>query len=79
MEKVLAIDFGTTHSYFATCSKEETKPESVDLRGKTHGIETVVLYRKEDMPLVGDLAFEEYGMALPCRNAYSEFAEAFGG
>ena len=65
MEKVLAIDFGTTHSYFATCSKEETKPESVDLGGKTHGIETVVLYRKEEMPLVGDLAFEEYGMALP--------------
>jgi len=65
MEKVLAIDFGTTHSYFATCSKEETKPESVDLEGKTHGIETVVLYRKEDMPLVGDLAFEEYGVALP--------------
>ncbi|HEC68275.1 MAG TPA: hypothetical protein ENI35_05665 [Candidatus Desulfofervidus auxilii] len=64
MEKVLAIDFGTTHSYFTTCSKEETKPESVDF-GKTIGIETVVLYRKGEMPLVGDLALEEYGMALP--------------
>ena len=72
MKKILAIDFGTTHSYFTICPEEETKPEAIDFGSPSqHGLETAVLYRKGTKFLVGNTAFQEYGIALPEeRNCY---------
>jgi len=62
--KTLAIDFGTSHSYFTICASDSIKPESVSF-GTSYGLETAVLYPKEGDALIGDEAFEEYGMILP--------------
>ena len=62
--KTLAIDFGTSHSYFTICASDSVKPESVNF-GTSYGLETAVLYPKEGDALIGDEAFEEYGMILP--------------
>jgi len=64
--KVLAIDFGTTNSYFCYCSTDEIRPVGIDISGVGRdGVSTAVLYREDKEPLVGDIALEEFGEMEP--------------
>ena len=60
---ILAIDFGTTNSYFCKCPAEQISPVGVDFGSGRDGIPTAILYRGEKEPLVGDFALHEYGEA----------------
>ncbi len=69
---VLAIDFGTSNSYFCRTAAQPPAPVGLDLGGTGRdGLATAICYRRDREPLVGDEAFEEYGDATPAeRGAY---------
>ncbi len=69
---VLAIDFGTSNSYFCRAAAQPPAPVGLDLSGTGRdGIATAICYRRDQEPLVGDEAFEEFGDATPAeRRAY---------
>ncbi len=58
---ILAIDFGTTNSYFCKCPAGQISPVGVDFGSGRDGIPTAILYRKDKEPLVGNPALHEYG------------------
>jgi molecular chaperone DnaK len=60
---ILAIDFGTTNSYFCKCPADQISPVGVDFGTGRDGITTAILYRGDKEPLVGNLALHEYGEA----------------
>jgi len=62
VKKVLGIDFGTTHSYFAKSQEDRPSPESIDLSSSSSfkGIDTVVLYEPDGTTLIGEPAIYEY-------------------
>ena len=60
---ILAIDFGTTNSYFCKCPADQISPVGVDFGTGRDGLPTAILYRDEREPLVGDSALHEYGEA----------------
>ena len=68
---ILAIDFGTTNSYFCKCPADQISPVGVDFGTGRDGLPTAILYRGDREPLVGDLALHEYGEASTAeRNTY---------
>jgi molecular chaperone DnaK len=62
---ILAIDFGTTNSYFSKCPADQISPIGIDFGTGRDGLPTAVLYRGEREPLVGEPALHEYGEASP--------------
>ena len=58
---VLAVDFGTTNSYYSKCPADQTSPVGVDFGIGKDGIATAILYRGNKEPLVGDAALNEFG------------------
>jgi len=60
---ILAIDFGTTNSYFCKCPADQISPVGVDFGTGRDGLPTTILYRADREPLVGDQALHEYGEA----------------
>jgi len=58
---VLAVDFGTTNSYYCKCPADQTSPVGVDFGVGKDGIATAILYRGNKEPLVGDAALHEFG------------------
>lgn len=58
---VLAIDFGTTNSYYTKCPLDQITPVGIDFGTGKDGLATAVLYRGQKEPLVGDTALEEFG------------------
>ena len=58
---ILAIDFGTTNSYFCKCPADQISPVGVDFGSGRDGIPTAILYRRDKEPLVGNPALHEYG------------------
>ena len=58
---ILAIDFGTTNSYFCKCPADQISPVGVDFGSGRDGIPTAILYRQDKEPLVGNPALHEYG------------------
>ena len=58
---ILAIDFGTTNSYFCKCPADQISPVGVDFGSGRDGIPTAILYRRDKNPLVGNPALHEYG------------------
>jgi len=58
---ILAIDFGTTNSYFSKCPADQISPVGVDFGTGRDGLPTAILYRGEREPLVGEPALHEYG------------------
>ncbi len=60
---ILAIDFGTTNSYFCKCPADQISPVGVDFGMGRDGIPTAILYRGDKEPLVGNMALHEYGEA----------------
>jgi len=58
---VLAVDFGTTNSYYCKCPADQTSPVGVDFGIGKDGIATAILYRGDKAPLVGDSALNEFG------------------
>ena len=64
MGRVIAIDFGTTHTYISICSTESMNPTCIQLDGNVSGIETTILYCDHpNSPLIGKLATSEFGDA----------------
>jgi molecular chaperone DnaK len=59
----LAIDFGTTNSYYCKCPASQLTPVGVDFGSGRDGIPTAILYRRDKEPLVGGPALHEYGEA----------------
>ncbi len=74
---ILAIDFGTTNTYFCKCPADQISPIGVDFGTGRDGLPTAILYRGEREPLVGEPALHEYGEALPAERAgyrlYTQF------
>jgi molecular chaperone DnaK len=69
---VLAVDFGTTNSYYCKCPGDQLTPKGVDFGDGRDGLATAILYREDRAPLVGHVAIEEYGEATPQeRKAYT--------
>ena len=62
---ILAIDFGTTNTYFSKCPADQISPVGVDFGTGRDGLPTAILYRGEREPLVGEPALHEYGEAAP--------------
>lgn len=62
---ILAIDFGTTNTYFSKCSADQISPMGVDFGTGRDGLPTAILYRGAREPLVGEPALHEYGEASP--------------
>ena len=60
---ILAIDFGTTNSYYCKCPADQLSPVGVDFGSGRDGIPTAILYRQDKEPLVGNPALHEYGEA----------------
>ena len=60
---ILAIDFGTTNSYFCKCPADQISPVGVDFGTGRDGLPTAILYRGQREPLVGEAALHEYGEA----------------
>lgn len=60
---VLAVDFGTSNSYFCKCPSDELLPSPVDFIADRTGMDTVVLYREGKSPLVGSMALNTWGEA----------------
>ena len=60
---ILAIDFGTTNSYFCKCPADQLSPIGVDFGSGRDGTPTAILYRQDKEPLVGNPALHEYGEA----------------
>ena len=58
---ILAIDFGTTNSYFCKCPADQISPVGVDFGSGRDGIPSAILYRRDKEPLVGNPALHEYG------------------
>jgi molecular chaperone DnaK len=63
LRNILAIDFGTTNSYFCKCPADQISPVGVDFGTGRDGLPTAVLYRGDREPLVGEPALHEYGEA----------------
>src|SRR5512136_2387738 len=62
---ILAIDFGTTNTYFSKCPADQISPVGVDFGTGRDGLPTAILYRGDREPLVGEPALHEYGEAAP--------------
>jgi hypothetical protein len=62
---VFAIDFGTCNSYFCRCASDEPAPDPIQFGGGRYPVASVVLYRRDAEPIVGDAAVEEWGDSLP--------------
>jgi len=60
---ILAIDFGTTNSYFSKCPADQISPVGIDFGTGRDGLPTAILYRGDREPLVGEPALHEYGEA----------------
>ncbi len=60
---ILAIDFGTTNTYFSKCPADQISPVGVDFGTGRDGLPTAILYRGEREPIVGEPALHEYGEA----------------
>jgi molecular chaperone DnaK len=75
---VLAIDFGTTNSYFCKCPADQISPVGVDFGTGRDGLPTAILYRNgpgsagsgKPEPLIGDAALHEYGEASPAQRKH---------
>jgi molecular chaperone DnaK len=65
LRNILAIDFGTTNSYFCKCPPDQLSPVGVDFGTGRDGLPTAILYRGDREPLVGEPALHEYGEASP--------------
>ena len=59
----IAVDFGTTNSYFCKCPADQLSPVGVDFGSGRDGIPTAILYRQDKSPLIGNWALHEYGEA----------------
>ena len=59
----IAVDFGTTNSYFCKCPSDQLSPVGIDFGGGRDGMPTAVLYREDKEPLIGHWALHEYGEA----------------
>ena len=69
---VLAVDFGTATTYICKCPGDRLSPQGLLLRGDRDGVASVLLYRQDRDPLVGDEALEEFGEAPEAeRRAYA--------
>ncbi len=78
-QPVLALDFGTTNTYMSKCPAAKIASEGVDFGHGQDGMSTVVLYRRDKPPIVGETAMEEYGDATEAerRNACYELRAQF--
>jgi len=65
LRNILAIDFGTTNTYFCKCAADQISPVGVDFGTGRDGLPTAILYRGQREPLVGEPALHEYGEAGP--------------
>jgi molecular chaperone DnaK len=62
---ILAMDFGTTNTYFSKCPADQISPVGIDFGTGRDGLPTAILYRGDREPLVGEPALHEYGEASP--------------
>lgn len=60
---IIAVDFGTTNSYFCKCPADQLSPIGIDFGAGRDGIPSAILYRQDKSPLIGNLALHEYGEA----------------
>ena len=69
--RVLAIDFGTSNSYFCTCPSDDVDPSGIAFRNDKEGVSTAILYRDDKESLVGDEGLEQWWNATDEeRNSY---------
>ncbi|MBN1505441.1 MAG: Hsp70 family protein [Sedimentisphaerales bacterium] len=77
MANILAIDFGTTNSYFSKCPADQISPVGIDFGTGRDGLPTAILYRGDREPLVGEPALHEYGEASPAERTGYQFRTQF--
>ncbi|NLX57731.1 MAG: Hsp70 family protein [Phycisphaerae bacterium] len=62
---VLAIDFGTSNTYYCRCPGDQLSPKGVDFGDGRDGLASAILYRDSRSSLIGHVALEEYGESTP--------------
>ena len=68
---VLAIDFGTSNTYYCRCPGDQLSPKGVDFGDGRDGLASAILYRDGKSSLIGHAALEEYGESTPAeRRSY---------
>ncbi len=71
IKNVLAIDFGTSNTYYCRCPGDQLSPVGVDFGDGRDGLASAILYRDGKSPLIGLVALEEYGESTPAeRQSY---------
>ncbi|NQV32000.1 MAG: Hsp70 family protein [Phycisphaeraceae bacterium] len=73
----VAVDFGTTNSYFCKCPEDQLSPVGVDFGFGRDGMPTAILYREGKSPLIGSWALHEYGEATPKERATYQLRTQF--
>ena len=73
----VAVDFGTTNSYFCKCPVDQLSPVGVDFGFGRDGMPTAILYRQGKSPLIGNWALHEYGEATPAERATYQLRTQF--
>lgn len=63
MKSTLAIDFGTVNTYLSSCSADQVAANGIVIGGATPSMPTAILYRPNQLPLIGSLAVNTYGNA----------------
>ncbi len=76
-KNVLAIDFGTSNTYYSKCPGDKLIPEGIDFGDGRDGLATAILYRKNKTPLIGNKASEEYGEATQQESRHYKFRTYF--
>ncbi len=76
-QNVLAIDFGTTNSYFCKCPSDQIAPMGIDFGSGRDGLPTAILYRDQKEPLVGETALHEYGEATAAERTHYRLCTQF--
>ena len=64
-KNVIAIDFGTSNTYYCRCPGDQLTPKGVDFGDGRDGLASAILYRDAKSPLIGHVALEEYGDSTP--------------
>ncbi|SMG17392.1 Hsp70 family protein [Dethiosulfovibrio salsuginis] len=74
---VLAVDFGTSNSYFCKCPHDDLIPSPVDFISGSTGMDTAILYREGRSPLVGAQALSTWGEASEEERAHYSLLTRF--
>lgn len=74
---VLAVDLGTSNTYISKCPDSELSPSAVELWGERGSLDTAILYRPGEDPVIGEAATFGWAEASPLQRKRWELHSRF--